>query len=229
MEHWPNKRYYNFGFWGCNMGSIHDALPTLLDAKKPTTVLIAFNLMDMMEIPGGAIKPEAIAEAKEQSGWWAYAANWNAPYYLRNMELNRIRYTDPANYEYLGLDENGGAVLQVPKDQIDQARYDKPLPAVELISKEQYDALDKIAKLCADRNVKLLLLLSPYREGMVTADANTRIAAHAAKTRTILEKHGHQLLDATDKSWSDALYCDSSHLNGAGAYDFTKYALAKVQ
>lgn len=229
-EHWPQSTYFNFGFWGCDMESLSKLLPLLLNRTNASHVILTSNLMDFTgTAERNPIDVESIRNTlNEPQIWKRYLKHWNLPFYLRNMESNHIRYLDKANYEYLGIDENGGSKLDVPKERISHYRFNLEPPKSEELNEDQYVKLDSIAAFAKAHNTELTMLISPYRAGILSDTERERIEEHTQRVTNILNAHGHVVVSGNDLSWPDADFCDSSHLNGEAAYRFSKHVLAKL-
>lgn len=228
-EKWPDKAHFNFGHWGCNMESLLGMLPYLINEKKPEKVILTTNLMDMLDFQSSDVDTNDLARSfGGRSKAMNYLCHWNMPYYLRQMESNKVRLTDPANYEYMKLDADGGAALDVPTDRISLERFNRKPPTTEELSREQYEALRDIGSHCKERGVELIVLVSPYRDGILDNKSRKLVRGHVMRLSQTLGAMGHHVLDGTDKTWSDDLFCDSSHFNGPGAYEFTRYCLNQL-
>ena len=229
-EKWPDYQHYNFGFWGCEVKTVKELLPTLLERKKPHTVVLTNSVMDMRAEGGGIPIDTAdiIHSMDHMSPFKRYMHYWDAPYYLRQMESNKIRFNDANNYEYMKLDKDGGASLNVTIERRDQSRYDHPVPDKEDLGTEQYKALEEIGQMLKEKGVKLIVLHAPFRRAVMDKPSQARIAEHTMRVKEILEPMGHVVLDGTDRDWDDELFGDSHHFNEDGAYAFTQYCLAKL-
>jgi hypothetical protein len=228
-EKWSESDHFNFGHWGCNMESLLQLLPFLIEKKQPEKVILTTNLMDMLDFQSSMVDTSDLRRSfSREPIWMNYFCHWNMPYYLRQMESNKVRLTDPANYEYLNLDEDGGAALNVPKDRISADRYNRLPPASSELSRKQYEALREIGEMLKKDNIELIVLISPYREGVLDETSRKIVRGHVMRLSQTLGAMGHKVLDGTDRNWQDDLYCDSSHFNEPGAYQFTAYCLAKL-
>lgn len=230
MGHFGNVRYVNTGAWG--MGALEWAMlgPTMADRLKPNTVIVASNLMDFRKAdPGLAGDSLGIAKYLDATcELWSYLRHWDAPYYLRQMESNRIRFTDPANYEYLAVDAHGGATLVVPKDRIIMERFNALPPEEAELDEERYAAFNRFARDLEERGIRLVLMQCAYRSGVRTTVGDALQEKHVARLRALLEPMGHLVVDANTRKWPDDLYVDSSHLGQEGAEAMTKYCLDQL-
>jgi hypothetical protein len=150
-------------------------------------------------------------------------------YYLRQMETNKTRFNDPSSYECLMFDRHGGVALNVAKERMNQVLMDRPPPTAEKLDTAQYAAFEALCAYLEQEQVDLVYLLSPYRSGLHTPEADRTIALHTERVKAILARHGHRYADVEDMRWADSLYCDASHFNEAGAYAFSKAALSRVK
>lgn len=228
-EKWPDTKHFNFGHWGSNMESLHSLIPLLIESKHPKKIIITTNLMDMVDFESSTMDSiDFVRSFTERSELQNYICHWNMPYYLRQMESNKVRFTDPANYEYLKLDSDGGAALDVPKDRISEVRYNRLPPSSEELSEKQYAALRDIGEMLKAQQIELIVIVSPYRPGVLDATSRKVVRGHVMRLTQTLGAMGQTVLDGTDRVWEDELYCDSSHFNGEGAYEFTAHCLSKL-
>ena len=230
MEHFGAVSYVNTGAWG--VGALEWAMlgPVLADRLKPSTVIVPSNLMDFRKAdPGLAADSSGIANYLDATCEpWSYLRHWDAPYYLRQMESNRTRYTDPANYEYFGVDAHGGATLVVPKDRIIMERFNAPPPEGAELDEVRYAAFNRFAGDLEERGIRLVLMQCAYRNGVRTSINDALQEKHVARLRALLEPMGHVVVDANSRRWLDDLYVDSSHLGPEGAEAMTRYCLDQL-
>ena len=123
---------------------------------------------------------------------------------------------------------HGGATLEVPPELRAQARWDKYPPAPEAMVDSMYRIAEELGRRLAARQVRLVWLHSPFREGVMTDAVRSRVQQHTTRLRSLLQPMGHVVLDANDHPWPDTLYSDYSHLNGTGAYRFTTDCLSRL-
>ncbi len=227
VEHFGTRSYLNSGAWGMGVKETLSIAPALLDRLRPTQVIMVTNLMDFM--PGSVITPKeskAVSSyLKDGGGIWNYIRYWDAPFFLRQMDLNRIRFTDVGNYEFLGFDEYGAATLEVPPERMLPTRYNEPPPRAGQLEDPYYEAFASLSALLRERDMDLFVIQSPYRHGLVDAAVTDLNAQHAAKLGSILKSDGHQFVDGNAIVWPDSLFNDASHLNHVGANALTQWAL----
>jgi hypothetical protein len=231
VRHFGTRDMVNAGAWG--MGAFETALigPDLVEHLGPSTVIMVMNLMDFQ--PGTPLNEgdeEAIREHLANGGSaWDYLKYWDSPWFLRQIGLHRIRFTDPGNYEYLGFDAHGAATLEVPQERILPARFNKPAPRPDELQEYYYEAFAAFSVWLRERDTDLIVLLSPYRQGLQNPELEGLNAAHAQRLRQVLEASGHQLVNGNERVWPDSMFNDSSHLDRAGAEEFTRWALERLR
>jgi hypothetical protein len=145
------------------------------------------------------------------------------------MRTNRIRFNDPSNYEFLGYDAHGGSTLEVPEALIDRARFNEPPPLMAELDAERMAAFARFARYLRTNNVDLLVLCSPYRDGLRTPDTDREAQAFVTMLENIVRPMGHELVNGYEARWSDDLYCDASHFDHAGAEAFTRWCLSRTE
>lgn len=229
LEAFHDSSYLNMGAWGTDLAQSFELAEDIVPLVRPSVVLMVTNLGDF-----SANAERYVVDSTRMANYlvkWseadAYLHARDAGYYLRQMELNAVRMNDAGNYERLVFDPWGGVQLNVPKDRIDQERFDKRPPRLDELSEEQYRALERLAAYLERRHVRFILIQSPYRQGVRSVTVEADVAAHKRRVWTILAAHGHRFDDGTDALWPDSLFCDYGHLNAQGAYLFTRHALAE--
>lgn len=231
VDHFGTTRYANAGAWGTGAMAVSGMAHALVHGLRPRQVIMVTHLVDFLPGPTMADKDTlAIAEhLRSPNGIWPYLEHWNAPYYLRQMRSNRIRFHDPTNYEYLGFDAYGGAALSVPADRVDTARYNEPMPAANKIDEQCYTAFQELAGFLRNQQVEFLVICSPHRDGLRTPEGDALTRAHVGRLRSILNPLGHQLVDAHARQWPDSLFCDANHFDREGAEEFTRWCLEQAR
>lgn len=230
MAHFGQVRYLNAGAWGTGASELEVLGPPLVERFAPRMVIVSTNLMDFAEqaniLAGDSM---ALVRAVHEPALFGYLRHWNAPYYLREMETNRIRFKDVGNYEYLGYDEHGGATLSVPPERISQSRFDLAPPTADELAPERYEAFTRFAQYLSDRSIQLVVFESAFRDGVRTAGSDALQEAHVAQLRSIIEPLGGVLIDANQRHWDDSLFVDSSHFGPEGSKEYTAYCLAQLR
>jgi len=230
-EHFGTTAYVNSGAWGMGIMESAQLMPDLVERLGPSTILMVTNLMDMK--PGLTLNESELTAVRRclqgGSSIWDHFRYWDAPWFLRQMDLNRIRFTDPGNYEFLGFDEHGAATLEVPPDRILRSRYDEKPPVAEDLDNTAYAVLESIAVWSREEGIDLVIVQSPYRQGLMTVDLRELNQQHTVRLQEILEASGHQFVDGNVMEWPDSLFNDASHLDRAGAHAFTAWALEQLK
>lgn len=230
QEHFPGASYLNFGAWGLGLDDTRALIGMLQARHHARTVLICTNLMEFStEMPGLAIDTAEMARyVWREREWTAYVRHPMPSYYLRQMESNRIRASDPGNYEYLHFDAGGGSTLDVPPERLDPRRWKKSPPPPERMLEEPYRIAADIGRRLRDQGTRLVWVHAPFREGLMDDALRERVRLHIERLRAILGPQGHVVVDGNDRTWPDSLFSDYSHLNARGAHAFTRYALARL-
>ena len=230
VEHFGTDDYFNLGAWGLDMEQVASLVEAAVPDARPKTVLVMANLMDLGSDQERSVVDmgRVIDHVRRGIDVWSYLNCPALVYYLRQMELNRLRFTDRANYECLMMDEYGGVALDVPIERVLAERWERPAPSDDALDPEQYEALRRLAAFLRTRGIQFVFIQSPYREGMASPELERTMAEHKGRVRSLLEAEGQVFIDGADRRWPDALFCDSSHLNGEAAYAFTQYVLNKM-
>jgi hypothetical protein len=230
MEHFGDTSFVNMGAWGMDIVQSEGLAEVLVPLLKPHTVLLVSNLNDLVN--DGKRFPVDTARVVDYLRTWgtteSYLRNLKPAYYLREMERNKVRMLDHGNYEFMGVDDQGGASLTIPTDRISKERWDRTPPKAKWLAEEQYEALGRLGKYLNERGIRLIFLQAPYRAGVRNPDVDRTVETHLARVSNILAPHGHILVTATDRHWPDGLFVDYSHLNEEGAKLFTRHVMSKL-
>ncbi|MEX1131742.1 MAG: hypothetical protein WEC15_00825 [Flavobacteriales bacterium] len=231
VDHFGTSAYVNVGAWGMGVTETAQLASDLVARLAPSKVIIVTNLMDFhsgSSLSDGEV--EAVRKCLEDGGSMLdYFRYWDAAWFLRQMDLNRIRFTDRGNYEFLGFDEHGAATLEVPPHRILRSRFDEKPPADADIDHHCYAVLDSLAIWFREQDIELIVLQSPYRQGLLTPALKDINEIHAARLRQILESSGHQFVNGNALEWPDSVFYDASHLDRAGAEAFTRWTLEQLE
>ncbi len=230
LEHFGDTAYFNFSCWGMDVKQANELARLCVPRLRPKLYLMSSNLMDFSLDPSRSdIDPPKVADlAFGGSLLNAYLSRPALAYYLRQMETNKTRFTDPSSYECLMFDAHGGVSLNVEEHRVDQALLDVPPPTADKLDSTQYVAFEALCAYLEQEHVALVYLLSPYRSGLHSPETDRTIAIHTARVKEILARHGHRYADTEDMRWADSLYCDASHFNEPGAYAFSKAVLERL-
>lgn len=229
MQHFGQVRYLNAGGWGIGAAGLSMLGPVLVDRLDPRLVIVSTNLMDFTAQPDMlAGSGKAMDRSFTEPQWLGYLRHWDIPYYLREMELNKVRFTDSGNYEYLRFDEHGGAPLDIPKYRINPARYGLLPPTSKDISEKRYADFGRFVQYLHRKGVRLAVFESAYRDGVRTAASDSLDRAHVARLRAMLRPGEDVLVDAGQRHWPDSLFVDSSHFGPAGSMAYTRYCLGEA-
>lgn len=229
IEALHDSAYLNLGAWGTNMEQSVALAQDILPIVKPRTLVVVTGLGDF-SYSAERYNVNAQRMEKYLTEWdevWAYIKTRDIGYYLRDMELNEVRMNDPGNYERLVFDAYGGVELNVPKDRIDEERFNKKPPPLSDLAESQYKAFGELCATTEAQGVHLIVIQAPYREGIRNEEVDSIVELHVYRLRQIMQPYDHEFLDGTTRTWPDSLYCDYGHFNGAGAYEFTRYAFAQ--
>jgi len=230
MAHYGDTSFVNMGSWGMDIIQTEGLAEVLVPLLTPRTVLLVSNLNDLVN-DGKRFAVDTSKVSNYLRSWGtteSYLRNLKPAYYLREMELDRIRMHDRGNYEFMGVDDHGGAPLIIPKERIDKGRWDRKPPKAKWLAEEQYKALERLASYLGKRGIHLIFLQTPYRAGVRTLEVDRTVDSHLARISNILAPYGHILVTSTDRQWPDSLFVDYSHLNNEGTKLLTRYMMSKV-
>ena len=116
-----------------------------------------------------------------------FVVNFNLIYYKENFEYaKKVRYSK-RNYDYLNFDEFGTTNLSKVHLQVDSNRWKNTYMSNSL-NEIQYNCLDSIVQFCDSKNIKLIFIQSPFREGLYTKFDKIERQKLKLKRYTILYK-----------------------------------------
>ena len=231
MTLFDDTSYVNMGAWGVDMEQCAGLAEVLVPYLRPTTVMVVSNLNDLVN-DGERYVIDTTRVAHYLMHWGnteSYMRSLRPAYYLREMERNDVRMFDHGNYEFMGVDDHGWAPLDVPRERISKERWERRPPRAKWLANYQYAALERLATYLRSRNIRLVFIQSPYRDGVRNAEVDRVVDEHLGHLQRLLGPMGHHLITATDRSWPDTLFADYSHLNQQGADMFSQYAMDKLR
>lgn len=230
IEHFKDSNYVNVGSWSTRMNQTAKISALLIDILKPRTVLLTSNMEDWMTTPDYFTVDTIMLRdyITEWSTIGSYLRTLRPSYYLREMENNKQRMTDPEYFDFLGFDPWGGASINVPPENVTADREANTVPRPDQIDQSLYEHLEWLAARADSGGIDLIFIQAPYRENVQTDELRSLITTHEYRVKNILEAYGHTFISTTDRSWPNELYIDPSHLKAQGAYMFTQYALSKL-
>ncbi|MBP7449215.1 MAG: hypothetical protein KA817_04235 [Flavobacteriales bacterium] len=231
VDHFQDTSFVNMGAWGMDMEQCTGLAEVLVPYLRPTTVLVVSNLNDLVN-DGKHYRIDTTRVANYLMHWSStasYIRSLKPAYYLREMERNKIRMFDHGNYEFMGVDEHGWAPLDVPAERISRERWDRRPPPTSWLANDQYAAVERLGHYLKERNIRLVFIQSPYRNGVRDAAVDQVVEQHLERLHRILDPLGHRVIDTTDRHWPDELFVDYSHLSRTGAEQFTAYAMEQLR
>lgn len=231
MEAFGTDRYQNAGAWGIGLLEAAALAPILLEHFQPSWVILVTNMMDMQG--PSLLKPSELDPIREhlrrKGAWVDHLRHWDASWVLRQLDLNRIRFHDRGNYEFLGFDAHGSATLDVPKDRVLPSRYDALPPRPSDLSEDRFNALKELGQFIQKKqHGRLVVICSPYRGGLRTPAVDHAYAAYVERIGAMLAPMGHIVVDGSKVRWPDDLFCDNSHFNEQGAEAFTRWSMQQL-
>jgi len=144
---------------------------------------------------------------------------FNLSYYINNFYINRDRRKNISS----GFDNHGtinrghGGFDDEPDEE-----------QVSIRSVRNYEYLYKLAEFCKQHDIKLVVVQSPFRDGVFSTIAEEELQYlndHIKKIETITDTHEFMFINTLDRKWEDELFSTSTHFNVYGAEKFTKYII----
>ncbi len=230
VAYFGDSNYVNTGSWSTRIHQTAKLTAMFINTLRPHTVILTSNMEDWMNFKD-RYDADTIKFRNYIHDWTdveAYMRTLRPSYYLREMERNKVRMTDPTYFDFLGFDKWGATSIDVPPERVEADRYVNTIPRPDQVEHELYPHLEWLAAHLAERNIRFIYIQSPYRDVDMSDELSTILAEHEARVQRILAAHGHTFITSTDRSWPKELFVDPSHFKEKGARMFTEYVLAKL-
>jgi hypothetical protein len=221
--------FFNFSAWGLQINDTKFLLDTYLPKYKPRYVLICSSLPDFtttgnVESISNYINTKDVI--KKKFGEYFYIKNYNSLFdiYTRKKELQKNGISND-NYASLKFDDYGGVLLNIPKKNIWPGRWNETRHFPTKFTGSQYVALNELAALLQQRNIKLIFIQTPVRGAYINLPgALAVITSHTDTCKAIIEKHNGLYLNYVNTvlSNNNQMFVDQFHLSEQGADYFTK-------
>lgn len=222
-----DQRYLNISSWGQTIEEDYFLLQLFTKYFNPNRLLISSNFMDFNSSPKKInyhLTEEYLTDNSQLNIDWI-KFNDLFTYF-------EYRYLNKHDYSSLQYDESGGINFSKEKFNISRERWQGYHIKTIKPDNPNYLYLDSIAHFCKEKGIKFTFILSPLRTGYYSKlDGKSLIDLyqHKTKVRMIMEKNDQLFVDTHDKSWSDSLFIDYSHLNSDGAEKLTQLLIGKIK
>ncbi len=225
-------QYLNMSSWGLNIEEVYYLFKIYSKIYKPGLVIISSNYGDFCT-SRKKIKYKKISEfLKSEDYLYCYVNEWNFKQSILDSREFGLYKNDKTNYQSLMFDNNGGVNYPAKNFKINSKRWDGGNITKHLINEAQYSFLDSIASFCYVNNIKLVYVISPFREGYYQKLGEEELEIlynHNKKVNKILSPYGMFCINSLEKNWNDSLFVDYSHLSEEGSYEYTKYFLEQLE
>jgi len=218
-----DNEYFNFGAWGIRMFHLDDYWGFLENYIEPRLVIICAN-------PYEFTRSKAKIELNQKDliryidGWpeIIYLVKYYNRHFLKRMiEVGKFRKSTNL-YASLKFDDNGGALLEIPPDEINDKRWKEQF-VTDRLDEKNYLALDLFIKKLKQKNIKVVYVVSPMREHYIKSEDAQTIENHWSRIEEILSSNNMEFINMHKKlQLSDNFFVDSSHLNKLGSEFFTQ-------
>jgi len=125
----------------------------------------------------------------------------------------------PHNTNYcLSFDRTGSVPLRIYGKDINQRRWSTPPPLDQ--GKENYEALERVAKTLKDKGILFYFIVEPYRQPLLDEYPDLKAVrdSFSKKAQKIVEQNGGFFLDLHEKmKLGDDYFVDREHLNNKGS------------
>lgn len=207
---------YNLSSWGLKPYQSYQLLKKTHQKFAPKQLIIAFNNTDFgqdnKEISYGTIY-DYLFKSSFLSQMSSFFAHFNIQDFLSDWAM-RSKFSKRDNvYQSLRFDDHGSILLNAKNFQY--APEIQPLTYRDTTGYANFQAgIDSIATFCADRQIQLLLVYSPWKKEVLTPDKLAQIKAISQKMES---RYKEAFLDLSSLPISSNLYVDGGHLYKKGA------------
>jgi hypothetical protein len=222
--------YFNFSSWALKIADIEYLIKFIVPKYKPKCILLTSSVIDFEN----HIIPVDIPRYFEISMF--LSRKFDLYFYIknpqygelidRNNEIERFRsITD--KYQKLTFDKYGGISLNVPKQNIEASRWEINFSPPQ---ENQFEALNNLAKLASDYNIKLVFVQVPIKKDYYRKPEDQKILiSYFERTKNIVTSNNQVYLNFHDEEiFKDSLFCDVFHLNSSASEYFTNLIVEKI-
>lgn len=216
------KSYLNLSSWGLRIKDDYILIKRLFEIHKPKTLIIVSIIIDFG--PSGLeYNVDDIYDYIDSENEIKYQFKYlELKYFFKRLVTNRINYNTNKIYASLNFDKYGGVALEPDGFEIKKSRWNEKL-SYEYIDIQNYLYLDSISSFLTEKNVELIFVQTPLREGLLDDYYTTNLEKHVNKIQPILHKYGHTFCNANNDTWPDSLFVDYAHMNSTGTEKLSKY------
>ena len=232
VKYFKNGSYLNASSWGVNMEENFQLLKIFHEIYSPKYLIIASNLIDFREsekIFNYNIIKKYLKSRKIFLPYY-HLRTFDFNYYKDNILLLKRMDLNPNTYGTLIYDRYGGANFDKNNFIIKDKRWNLNVVDTK-IDTLQYSYLDSIFKFCNDKNVSLLFIESPLREGIYKTlgeENRIKLKNHIRKINNISQLYDGITVNTSIDYLNDSLFVDSTHLSDIGALIFTESSLTSL-
>jgi hypothetical protein len=224
-----NMSFFNFSSWGLQINDIYNLAVHYVPEYKPKYLLICSSVTDFEN----AGNPASISNylntndyIRRHAETYFYIKNYNSVLDIRDRKrtLDKLK-SDSKSYDYLGFDEGGGVLLNIPRDKISALRWNLQGGFPTDFTNRQYRELDSLGNYLNGHHIVFIFVQTPIKKLYTDGAGEGRMVnSHFNTCKTIVEqRHGVYLNFNADKEFSgDSLFADQFHLTAEGATFFTK-------
>ena len=223
----PGWGYLNLSAWALVASNFHNLIDSVRDQYKPKVVItVCAGEWSGIDYP---IDAEEYREFIRGDNFWKFfLRHFDVVYYWNRQKYISKARADRSHYDSLRFDESGGIPYEFSYPNVDPVRWDAKL-ALYPFKKNEYDALEEIAKNLADSGITFLYVTPPMREVALTPAVRADREIHLAKVAEILQRHHGIHIDLREVKIADSGYVDSTHMNVEGATQFTRALMARAK
>ena len=137
--------------------------------------------------------------------------------------MNRSKKITLNTYGSLVYDEFGGVILDISKDKINPERWNNDILNYN-VSETELNSLQSVIQFLCLKNIKIVIAISPQREGLITNGNMIRINTELNKISRVVKNQKGIFINSFDAgNWSDSLFVDYTHLNRVGTIKYTNF------
>ncbi|GAB3929245.1 hypothetical protein [Larkinella terrae] len=207
---------YNLSSWGLKPYQAFQFLKSMEDKISPSYLIVTFNNADFGR-DDKEIKYSTIYNYLFNNSLLTRIESFMAHFNIRDFMSDwamRSNFAKRDNvYQSLRFDSHGSILLNSNNFQYSPGI--QPLTYRDTTGYLAFQTgIDSIASFCKKRQIRLLLVHSPWKRDVLSPEKNSQI--HSISTR-MKNRYRNSFLDLSNLSISDHLYVDGGHLYKKGA------------
>jgi len=231
-KHFDSDSYLNAGSWGMSPVDDYKFLQSISDYRSFEKIIICTNFCDFTEQVKN-IDFDFMNNYLNSNYFgltFDFISKFDLEYYTTNIPYSKKVRSTFNEYTNLQFEEYGSVPYEKKGFKIDSARWNNN-HFNKTEARSHYVYLDSIAWYCNINDIELVVLQSPYRNGVKSKldySETERLDQHIDRVQRIVENRSQTFVNMTNYNWDDSLFVDGIHFSSEGSKIFTEKALKET-